>query len=638
MEGKKTLKFQSEVKQLLNLMIHSLYSNKEIFLRELISNASDALDKLRFLILSESKLNKKIQELCILISHDKKEKKISIRDNGIGMSQEEIIENLGTIAKSGTKSFLKSINSDLLNNNQLIGKFGVGFYSAFIVAEKVIVRTRSYLSNNNNDGTLWESKGEGEYSISNIRKKEIGTEIILHLKDSEKIFADEIIIKNIIHKYSNHISFPIKMQIKKTKENKIITPNFEEKLTWKQVNTGQALWTRKKSHINETEYKEFYKNFFHDDQDPIAWSHNHVEGNQEYISLLYIPKKASWDIWNRDNKHGLKLYVRKIFIMDQSSEFIPNYLRFIKGIIDSSDLPLNISREILQNNQITKIIKNSLTKRILSMLENLSKKDPEKYQIFWKEFGLILKEGPSEDNKNYKNIIKLFRFSSTYTQSNIQNISLDDYVSRMQPNQEKIFYITADSYLSAKNNPHLEKLKEKNIEVLLLFDRIDEWMMNYVTSFNKIEFQSISKNNGYLEKIFDNKTIDQKKSEQELSPMILRIKSYLKDKVKNVRFTSKLTNTPAAVTTDEHDITTQMSKLLISTGQNSPEIKYIFEINATHPLIVHIFKIKDQTQFNNWIDLLLEEALLSECGNLEDPNKFIHRINNLLINHIFNEK
>lgn len=637
MEGKKTLKFQSEVKQLLNLMIHSLYSNKEIFLRELISNASDALDKLRFLTLSKPEFNKKIQSLCILVSYNKDEKKISIRDNGIGMSHEEIIENLGTIAKSGTKSFLKSINTDVLKNNQLIGKFGVGFYSAFIVAEKVIVRTRSFLSSKN-DGVLWESDGQGEYSVSNIKKKEIGTEIILSLKDSEIMFADEIIIKNIIQKYSNHISFPIKMQIQKTQKNKIITPNLQSNLTWKQINTGKSLWTRKKSDINDHEYKEFYKNFFHDDQDPIAWSHNHVEGNQEYSSLLYIPKKASWDIWNRDNKHGLKLYVRKIFIMDQSSEFIPNYLRFIKGIIDSSDLPLNISREILQSNQSTKIIKSSLTKRILSMLDNLSKNNPEDYQIFWKEFGLILKEGPSEDNKNYLNIIKLFRFSSTYNQSNIQNVSLDDYVSRMQSKQEKIFYITADNYLSAKNNPHLEKLKEKNIEVLLLFDRIDEWMMNYMTSFNKIEFQSINKNNEYLEKIFDNKTLDQKKSEQELSPIILRIKSYLKDKVKNVRFTSKLINTPAAVTTDENDITTQMSKLLISTGQNSPEIKYIFEINAVHPLIIYIFKIKDQKQFNNWIDLLLEEALLSECGNLEDPNKFVQRVNNLLITHISSEK
>uniref|UniRef100_A0A1A9UKH0 Heat shock protein 83 n=1 Tax=Glossina austeni TaxID=7395 RepID=A0A1A9UKH0_GLOAU len=637
MEGKKTLKFQSEVKQLLNLMIHSLYSNKEIFLRELISNASDALDKLRFLTLSKPEINKKIKELCILVSYNKDEKQILIRDNGIGMSYDEIIENLGTIAKSGTKLFLKSINSDKLKNNQLIGKFGVGFYSAFIVAEKVIVRTKSFLSTLN-EGVLWESNGQGEYSVSNTKKKEIGTEIILYLKDSEKMFADEIIIKNIIHKYSNHIGFPIKMKVKETKENKIITPNFESQLIWKQINTGKALWTRKKSDINDAEYKEFYKNFFHDDQDPIAWSHNHVEGNQEYSSLLYIPKKASWDIWNRDNKHGLKLYVRKIFIMDQSSEFIPNYLRFIKGIIDSNDLPLNISREILQSNQITKIIKNSLTKRILSMLDNLSKNNSQEYQIFWQEFGLILKEGPSEDNKNYANIIKLFRFSSTYTQLNIQNVSLNDYVSRMKPKQEKIFYITADSYLSAKNNPHLEKLKEKNIEVLLLFDRIDEWMMNYMTSFNKIEFQSISKNNEYLEKIFDNKTLDQKKSEQELSSIILRIKSYLKDKVKNVRFTSKLTNTPAAVTTDEHDITTQMSKLLISTGQNSPEIKYIFEINAIHPLIMYIFKIKDQKKFNNWIDLLLEESLLSECGNLEDPNKFIHRINKLLIRHIISSK
>ncbi|AFA41070.1 molecular chaperone HSP90 family [Wigglesworthia glossinidia endosymbiont of Glossina morsitans morsitans (Yale colony)] len=637
MEEKKTLKFQSEVKQLLNLMIHSLYSNKEIFLRELISNASDALDKLRFLMLSKPELNKKIQSPCILISYNKDEKKISIRDNGIGMSHEEIIENLGTIAKSGTKSFLKSINTDVLKNNQLIGKFGVGFYSAFIVAEKVIVRTRSFLSDKK-DGVLWESNGQGEYSVSNIRKKEIGTEVILYLKDSETMFADEITIKNIIQKYSNHVSFPIKMQIQKTQKNKIITPSLQSNLTWNQVNTGTSLWTRKKSDINDNEYKEFYKNFFHDDQNPIAWSHNHVEGNQEYSSLLYIPRKASWDIWNRDNKHGLKLYVRKIFIMDQSNEFIPNYLRFIKGIIDSSDLPLNISREILQNNQATKMIKNSLTKRILLMLDNLSKNNPKDYQIFWQEFGLILKEGPSEDNKNYLNIVKLFRFSSTYTQSNIQNVSLDDYVSRMQSKQEKIFYITADNYLSAKNNPHLEKLKEKNIEVLLLFDRIDEWMMNYMTSFNKIEFQSINKNNEYLEKIFDNKTLDQKKSEQELSPIILRIKSYLKDKVKNVRFTSKLINTPAAVTTDEHDITTQMSKLLISTGQNSPEIKYIFEINAVHPLIIYIFKIQNQKQFNNWIDLLLEEALLSECGNLEDPNKFVQRINNLLITHISSKK
>ncbi|MDQ1237409.1 MAG: molecular chaperone HtpG [Wigglesworthia glossinidia] len=633
MEGKKILKFQSEVKQLLHLMIHSLYSNKEIFLRELISNASDALDKLRFLSLSKPELNKKIQKLCILISFDKNKKNIIIRDNGIGMSYDEIIDNLGTIAKSGTKEFLQSIKSNTEKNSQLIGKFGVGFYSAFIVSEKVSVRTRSVLSDEY-DGVLWESKGQGEYSISKIKKKETGTEITLFLKTSEIAFADETIIKNIICKYSNHISFPIKMEAKETQKNKIITSDLSPKIFWQQINTGQALWTRKKSKINDIEYKEFYKNFFNDDHNPISWSHNHVEGNQEYTSLLYIPKKASWDIWNRDHKHGLKLYVKKIFIMDQSNEFIPNYLRFVKGIIDSNDLPLNVSREILQNNQITKIIKNSLTKRILIMLDNLSKNNPDDYQVFWKEFGLIFKEGPAEDHLNYTNIVKLFRFSSTHTQSEIQSVSLDDYVSRIQSNQEKIFYITADNYLSAKNNPHLEKLKEKNIEVLLLFDRIDEWMMNYMTSFNNMEFQSISKNNAYLEKIFSNKTTDQKKSEKDLSSMILRIKSYLKDRVKDVRFTSKLINTPAAVTTDENDITTQMSKLLISTGQNSPEIKYIFEINATHPLIIYIFKLKNQIKFNNWIDLLLEEALLSECGNLEDPNKFIHRINTLLINHV----
>uniref|UniRef100_A0A1B0C6T6 Heat shock protein 83 n=1 Tax=Glossina palpalis gambiensis TaxID=67801 RepID=A0A1B0C6T6_9MUSC len=592
MEGKKILKFQSEVKQLLHLMIHSLYSNKEIFLRELISNASDALDKLRFLSLSKPELNKKIQKLCILISFDKNKKNIIIRDNGIGMSYDEIIDNLGTIAKSGTKEFLQSIKSNTEKNSQLIGKFGVGFYSAFIVSEKVSVRTRSVLSDEY-DGVLWESKGQGEYSISKIKKKETGTEITLFLKTSEIAFADETIIKNIICKYSNHISFPIKMEAKETQKNKIITSDLSPKIFWQQINTGQALWTRKKSKINDIEYKEFYKNFFNDDHNPISWSHNHVEGNQEYTSLL-----------------------------------------FVKGIIDSNDLPLNVSREILQNNQITKIIKNSLTKRILIMLDNLSKNNPDDYQVFWKEFGLIFKEGPAEDHLNYTNIVKLFRFSSTHTQSEIQSVSLDDYVSRIQSNQEKIFYITADNYLSAKNNPHLEKLKEKNIEVLLLFDRIDEWMMNYMTSFNNMEFQSISKNNAYLEKIFSNKTTDQKKSEKDLSSMILRIKSYLKDRVKDVRFTSKLINTPAAVTTDENDITTQMSKLLISTGQNSPEIKYIFEINATHPLIIYIFKLKNQIKFNNWIDLLLEEALLSECGNLEDPNKFIHRINTLLINHV----
>ncbi|BAC24673.1 htpG [Wigglesworthia glossinidia endosymbiont of Glossina brevipalpis] len=634
MQKKETLEFQSEVKQLLNLMIHSLYSNKEIFLRELISNASDALDKLRFLSISDEKIKIKQNKLCIFIDYDKNKKSITIQDNGIGMSKKEVIENLGTIAKSGTKSFIKSIEkSNSEKNNQLIGKFGVGFYSVFIVSEKVLVLTRSFKENEKN-GVLWESSGKGEYTISNIIKKDVGTEITIFLKESEKEFCDELNIKNIVLKYSNHINFPIKLKTKITKDNKILTPEEKKSYTWKQINTGKSLWSKKKSEIKDIEYKEFYKNFFNDNYDPLIWSHNHVEGKQEYVSLLYIPRKASWDIWNREHKHGLKLYVKKVFIMDQSSEFIPNYLRFIKGIIDSNDLPLNVSREILQNNENIYKIKINLTKKALLMLENLSKNHPDEYKLFWKEFGLILKEGPSEDIKNYENVIKLFRFSSTYINSENQEVSLEDYVKRMQSGQNKIFYITSDNYLSAKNNPHLEKLKEKKIEVLLLFDRIDEWMMNYMTEFKKIKFQSISKYSSYLENIFKDENNDQKNTEQKLSTIILRIKSYLKDRVKDVRFTSKLTNSPSTVTTDENDITTQMSKLLISTGQESPEIKYIFELNANHPIIKHVFNIEDKNIFNNWIELLFEESILSERGNLDDPNKFIHRINNLLLSNI----
>ncbi|ABS47790.1 MULTISPECIES: molecular chaperone HtpG [Yersinia pseudotuberculosis complex] len=620
MKGQETRGFQSEVKQLLHLMIHSLYSNKEIFLRELISNASDAADKLRFRALSNPELFEGDGELRVRLSFDKEKRTLTLSDNGIGMTRDEVIDNLGTIAKSGTKAFLESIGSDQAKDSQLIGQFGVGFYSAFIVADKVTVRTRA-AGAPADTGVFWESAGEGDYTIADITKDERGTEITLHLREGEDEYLDDWRLRSVISKYSDHIALPVEIQVKNEEDGTV---------TWEKINKAQALWTRGKAEISDDEYKAFYKHIAHDFTDPLSWSHNRVEGKQEYTSLLYIPAQAPWDMWNRDHKHGLKLYVQRVFIMDEAEQFMPNYLRFVRGLIDSNDLPLNVSREILQDSRITQNLRSALTKRVLQMLEKLAKDDAEKYQQFWQQFGMALKEGPAEDGSNKETIAKLLRFASTHTDSSAQTVSLEDYVSRMAEGQEKIYYITADSYAAAKSSPHLELFRKKGIEVLLLSDRIDEWMMSYLTEFEGKAFQSVSKADDSLNKLADEENPEQQEAEKALEPFVERVKTLLGERVKDVRLTHRLTDTPAIVTTDADEMSTQMAKLFAAAGQQAPEVKYIFELNPDHGLVKRAAEVTDDTQFAQWVELLLDQALLAERGTLEDPNQFIRRMNQLL--------
>ncbi|MCX8958043.1 molecular chaperone HtpG [Erwinia psidii] len=622
MKGQETRGFQSEVKQLLHLMIHSLYSNKEIFLRELISNASDAADKLRFRALSTPDLYQGDGDLRVRVSVDKENRTLTLSDNGIGMTRNEVIENLGTIAKSGTKSFLESLGSDQAKDSQLIGQFGVGFYSAFIVADKVSVRTRA-AGASADEGVFWESAGEGEYTIADITKEDRGTEITLHLREGEDEFLDAWRVRSIISKYSDHIALPVEIE----------TRNEEDDTTsWEKINKAQALWTRNKSDISDDEYKEFYKHVSHDFADPLTWSHNRVEGKQEYTSLLYIPTQAPWDMWNRDHKHGLKLYVQRVFIMDDAEQFMPNYLRFVRGLIDSSDLPLNVSREILQDSRITQNLRNALSKRALQMLEKVAKDDEAQYQQFWQQFGLVLKEGPAEDSSNKETIAKLLRFASTSSEGSAQTVSLEDYVSRMVEGQDKIYYITADSYAAAKSSPHLELFRKKGIEVLLLSDRIDEWMMSYLTEFDGKTFQSVSKADEALSKLADEEeSEEQKEAEKALEPFVERVKTLLGDRVKEVRLTHRLTDTPAIVTTEANDMSTQMAKLFAAAGQSVPEVKYLFELNPEHALVKRAADTQDDDRFAQWIEVLLDQAMFAERGTLDDPNLFIRRLNQLLL-------
>lgn len=621
MKGQETRGFQSEVKQLLQLMIHSLYSNKEIFLRELISNASDAADKLRFRALSKPELYENDGELRVRIRADKDQGTLTISDNGIGMSREEVIENLGTIAKSGTKAFLESLGSDQVKDSQMIGQFGVGFYSAFIVADKVTVRSRA-AGAPAEEGVFWESAGEGEYTIADIEKAERGTEITLHLRDDEKEFLDNWRLRSVISKYSDHIALPVEIEEKNEEDGTV---------TWEKINQAKALWTRSKSDISDEEYAEFYKHISHDYADPLTWTHNRVEGKQEYTSLLYVPSKAPFDLWNRDQQHGLKLYVQRVFIMDDAEQFMPNYLRFIRGVLDSNDLPLNVSREILQDSALTRSLRSALTKRVLQMLEKLAKSDAEKYQTFWQQFGLVMKEGPAEDMTNGETIAKLLRFATTHTDSSIQNVSLEDYVSRMVEGQDKIYYITADSYAAAKGSPHLELFRKKGIEVLLLSDRIDEWMMNYLSEFDGKQFQSVSKADESLDKLADENKAEQEEADKQLAPFVERVKSFLGERVKDVKLTHRLTDTPAIVTTDVDEMSTQMAKLFAAAGQAAPEVKYNFELNPAHPLVKKASEVSDESVFADWVDVLLDQALLAERGTLEDPNLFIRKINELLL-------
>lgn len=622
MKGQETRGFQSEVKQLLQLMIHSLYSNKEIFLRELISNASDAADKLRFRALSDAALYENNGELHVRISTDKENRTLTISDNGIGMTRDEVIDNLGTIAKSGTKSFLESIGQDQAKDSQLIGQFGVGFYSAFIVADKVTVRTRA-AGETADKGVFWESEGEGDYTVADIEKADRGTEITLHLREGEDEYLDDWRLRSIISKYSDHISLPVEIETKNEEDGTV---------TWEKINKAQALWTRNKAEVSDDEYKEFYKHISHDFADPLSWVHNRVEGKQEYTSLLYVPSKAPWDLWNREQRHGLKLYVQRVFIMDEAEQFMPNYLRFIRGLVDSNDLPLNVSREILQDSSVTRNLRSALTKRALQMLQKLAENKPEEYQAFWKEFGLVLKEGPAEDSSNIETIAKLLRFASTHNDSDAQTVSLEDYVSRMVEGQEKIYYITADSYAAAKNSPHLELFRKKGIEVLLLSDRIDEWMMNYLTEFDGKSFQSVSKADESLDKLADEeKQAEQEETDKQLAPFVERIKTLLGDRVKEVKLTHRLTDTPAIVTTSADEMTTQMAKLFAAAGQEVPEVKYNFELNPNHLLVKQTAELTDDALFADWVNLLLDQALFAERGSLEDPNQFIRLVNQLLV-------
>ena len=620
-KDKQTMGFQTEVKQMLHLVVHSLYSNKEIFLRELISNASDALDKLRFLALADASLYEKDPTLSIHIELDNKHKTITITDNGIGLSYDEAIDNLGTIAKSGTKEFLSHLTGEQSKDSQLIGQFGVGFYSAFIVADKITVRSRR-AGLDANEGIIWESKGEGEFTIGKETKKERGTQITLHLKDDADEFLGDWRLRSIISKYSDHICWPILMKKMKELDDKESTS--EE---FETVNKATALWTLQKSEITDEEYKELYKHISHDYQEPLAWSHNHVEGKNDYISLLYIPNHAPYDLWQQEVKHGLKLYVKRVFIMDDAAQFLPRYLRFVKGIIDTSDLPLNISREILQDNKLVDSIRAATTKRVLTMLEKMSADEPEKYQTFWDQFGLVLKEGPVEDFANRETIGKLLRFASTHSQTEKQSSSLTEYVTRMKEGQDKIYFVTASSYNAAKNSPHLEIFKKKGIEVLLLSDRIDEWLVGYLTEFDGKKLQSISK--GKLE--FEEDKEDIKEQEKTYTPMLEQIKKILENRVKDVQLTYRLTDSPACIVADENDMGLEMQRILQSAGQKMPESKPIFEINPNHQLVKRLHDITDDSKFEQWTIVLFEQAVLAEGGQLENPADFVNRVNQLLI-------
>ncbi|MEZ9237075.1 molecular chaperone HtpG [Shewanella sp. 10N.286.52.A9] len=635
MSQQETHGFQTEVKQLLHLMIHSLYSNKEIFLRELVSNAADAADKLRYLALTDNTLFEDDTELRVRISTDKEKGTVTIEDNGIGMTRDGVIEHLGTIAKSGTADFFKNLSGEESKDSQLIGQFGVGFYSAFIVADKVTVRTRA-AGADVNQGVVWESQGEGDFTVDTITKNSRGTEITLHLREEEKEFADDTRLRSIITKYSDHISVPVEMfeegtpAVEATEEGGEAIPATEGQ--WKPMNKATALWTRSKSDISDEEYQEFYKHISHDYGDAATWSHNRVEGKQEYTSLLYIPSKAPWDMFNRDAKNGLKLFVQRVFIMDDAEQFMPTYLRFVKGLIDSNDLPLNVSREILQDNSITKALRSGVTKRVLGMLEKMAKNDAEKYQAFWAEFGQVLKEGPAEDFANRERISGLLRFASTHTNTAATDVSLDDYIGRMKEGQDKIYYIVADSHEAAANSPHLELLRKKDIEVLLMSERIDEWLINHLTEFKGKKLHSVTRGDLELGELED---ADEKEAQEKLAgeaqALVERMKTALGAKVADVKVTSRLTDTPACVVAGEGEMSSQMIKLMQSAGQPVPETKPTFEINPHHPLVERLNNEQDEQLFANWADLLLQQAQLSEKGSLADPSAFIKLTNEMLV-------
>ena len=627
-QTKETLGFQAEVKQLLNLMIHSLYSNKEITLRELVSNASDACDKLRFEALTDKALYESDTDLKIRITCDPKARTITVSDNGIGMSRQEVIEHIGTIAKSGTREFFQKLTGDQAQDAHLIGQFGVGFYSSFIVAAKVtLVTRRAGLTAEH--GVSWESDGSGEYTIETVEKAARGTDVTLHLREGEDDFLSGFRLRAIIRKYSDHITLPIVMKKEEWDKDKGENKITDEDET---VNQASALWARPKSEVTEEQYHEFYKHEAHDFEPPLAYAHARVEGRKEYTQLLYIPSHAPFDMWDREHRHGIKLYVRRVFIMDDAEQLLPAYLRFVRGVIDSSDLPLNVSREILQESKDIEAIRAGSVKRVLAMIEDLAENHKEKFATFWKEFGLVFKEGIGEDHANRERIAKLLRLASTHKDSEEQEVSLVDYVSRMKPGQEKIYYVTADSFAAAKNSPHLEIFRKKGVEVLLLSERVDEWVASHLTEFEGKALQSVAKGRlelGGLEDEAEKK--EQEKEADEFKDLTEKIKKALGERVKDVRVTLRLTESPACLVADEHDLNANLQRMLKAAGQKVPTSKPILEINPHHPLVLRLKAEAQDERFNDLAQVLFDQSLLAEGGQLEDPAGFVKRLNQLML-------
>ena len=620
---KESMPFQAEVKQLLQLMIHSLYSNKEIVLRELISNASDAADKLRFEAIANGALYDGDSELKIRIAFNKEARTVTISDNGIGMSRDEVIANIGTIAKSGTKEFFNALSGDQAKDANLIGQFGVGFYSAFIIADKVSLTTRRA---GETAAVRWESAGEGDFTLEVADKATRGTEVVLHLRDGEDEFLNDWKLKTIIRKYSDHITLPIVMKKSEWKEGEQVATDEDET-----VNKASALWARNKNDITEEEYQEFYKHVSHDFENPLSYTHSRVEGKQEYISLLYIPSKAPFDLYDRERRHGIKLYVKRVFIMEDAEKLMPQYLRFVRGVIDTADLPLNVSREILQSSRDVDAIKAGSVKKVLSLLEDMAENKAEDYAIFYKEFGRVLKEGPGEDAANKDKIAGLLRFASTEADTDVQDVSLKDYIARMQAEQEAIYYITAESFAAAKHSPHLEIFRKKGIEVLLMSDRVDEWLLGSLTEFEGKKLQSIAKGDLDLGKLeSDTEKEIQKKIEEEAKSLVEKIKNTLADQVKDVRVTHRLTDSPACLVSDAHDLSGNLARMLKAAGQNAPEAKPILEINPSHKLVKRLEGETAEVVFADLALVLFDQALLAEGGTLNDPASFVKRMNSLI--------
>ncbi|MCH9849528.1 MAG: molecular chaperone HtpG [Betaproteobacteria bacterium] len=624
------MEFKAEVKQLLHLMIHSLYSNKEIVLRELISNASDAADKLRFEALADGSLYEDDSELNIRVAFDKKARTVTISDNGIGMSREEVVNNIGTIAKSGTKDFMTALSGDQVKDANLIGQFGVGFYSAFIIAEKVTLVTRRAGSK---EAVKWESAGEGDFTLDTVEKASRGTDVILHLRKEEDEFLNDWKLKSIVRKYSDHITLPILMKKSEWKDGEdgaggeMVTTDEDET-----VNQASALWARGKKDITEEEYQEFYKHLAHDMENPLTYTHNRVEGNQEYISLLYVPSKAPFDLYDRERSNGIKLYVKRVFIMEDAEKLMPQYLRFIRGVIDSADLPLNVSRELLQDSRDVDAIKKGSVNKVLGLLEELAKNKPEEYAKFWVEFGRVMKEGPGEDFANKDKIAGLLRFASTHNDNETQDVSFADYIARMKEGQEAIYYITADSFAAAQHSPHLEIFRKKGIEVLLMSDKVDEWMLGGLSEFDGKKLQSIAKGDLDLGKLEDESEKEaQKKVEEESKDLIERIQKALGEDVKEVRVTHRLTDSPACLVAGEHDLSGNLARMLKAAGQNAPDAKPVLEVNPAHRLVEKLKVEKDESKFNDYTHVLFGQALLAEGGQLNDPASFVRRVNALLV-------